>query len=121
DLLAPDVQREQPVAQFLQRKNFHVYKDMRVTEVVAHKDDQISLRVRGRWTPQHPEVKRVKLEPGQTLTQDVEMIEIWRWIGGDWYLQRPMRAEEFLEQFPELQSQGAQSTPSAKDAKPATS
>lgn len=103
DFLSPELQREQPVASYLQRKANHIYKNMRVIEVVAQKDDQIFLRVGGLWTPNHPEVKKVKLEPGQTLTQDVEMIEIWRWVGDQWCLLRPLRPEEFLEQFPELQ------------------
>lgn len=103
DYLAPEIQREQPVAGYLQRKQYHIYKNMKVMEVVAQKDDQIFLRTSGLWTPNHPEVKKVKLEPGQTLTQDIEMIEIWRWVGDQWCLMRPLRPEEFLEQFPDLQ------------------
>ncbi len=103
DFLAPEFQREQPVAVYLQQKVNHIYKNMRVLEVVARKDDQIFLRISGLWTPNNPEVKRVKLEPGQTLTQDVEMIEIWRWVGDQWCRLKPLRPEEFLEQFPDLQ------------------
>lgn len=104
DYLSPELQKEQPLANFLERKKQHIYKNMRVHEVVAQKDDQIFLRVGGLWTPNHPEVKKVKLEPGQTLTQDVEMIEIWRWVGEEWRLQRPLRPEEFLELYPDLQA-----------------
>ncbi|MBK9129525.1 MAG: hypothetical protein IPM13_17320 [Phycisphaerales bacterium] len=104
DLLAPELQREQPAAVYLDRKKNHIYKNMRVLEVVAQKDEQIFLRVAGQWTPNHPKVREVKLEPGQTLTQDIEMIEVWRWVGDQWCLLRPLRPEEFLEQYPDLQS-----------------
>src|SRR5262245_6136635 len=86
DFLAPELQAQQPLAQYLQGKQYHEYKNMRVVEVVAQKDDQVFIRVGGLWTPTHPETKRVKLEPGQTLTQDVELIELWRWIDQEWRL-----------------------------------
>lgn len=115
DMLAPELQRDQPAAAYLQRKANHIYRNMRVTEVVAQKDDKIFLRVLGQWTPNHPKVKEIKLEPGQTLTQDVEMIEIWRWVNDQWCLSRPLRVDEFLEQFPDLQPKSA--PPAATPAK----
>jgi len=104
DLLAPELQREQPVAVYLQQKRNHLYANMRVIEVVAEKDDLIFLRVAGQWTPNGPEARRVQLEPGQGLTQELEWFQVWRWVGDQWCYLRPLRPEEFLEQYPDLQS-----------------
>lgn len=115
DFLAPELQAQQPLAAYLQGKQYHVYEGMRVIEVVAQKDDQVFVRVGGRWTPTHPETKRVKLEPGQTLTQDVELIELWRWMSDEWRLVRPLRPDEFLEEYPDFQTK----TPDAAATTPA--
>jgi len=117
DYLSPEFQRQQPAALYLQSRANHIYKNMRVLEVIGQKDDLIFLRITGLWTPNHPETKRVKLEPGQTLTQDVEMIEVWKWVGDQWFLQRPLRPEEFLEEYPDLQS--ASAAPAQADQPPA--
>ncbi len=103
ELLAPEMKAQQPLQSYIQRMGNSRYEKMRVMEVAGKTDDQIFLRVGGLWTSVHPMAKRVKLEPGQTLTQDVEYFEMWRWVSDDWYYVRPFRPEEFAEQFPELQ------------------
>jgi hypothetical protein len=103
EFLTPEMKAQQPLQSYLQRMGNSVYENMRVHEVAGKKGDLIFLRVGGLWTSVHPMAKRVKLEPGQTLTQDVEFIESWEWLGDDWYYARPYRPEEFAEQFPELQ------------------
>jgi len=113
DMLCAEIQREQAPTLYLQGKSFHIYEKMRVMEVVARKDDLIFVRVGGLWTPNHPRAKEVELEPGQTLTQDVELIEMWRWEGSEWKYVRPLRSEDFLEQFPELQPSASNAVPPA--------
>ncbi|MBK9129526.1 MAG: hypothetical protein IPM13_17325 [Phycisphaerales bacterium] len=66
DLLAPELQREQPAPVYLQQKKKHLYANMRVLEVVGEKDDLIFLRVAGLWTPNTPEARRVELGPGES-------------------------------------------------------
>ncbi len=113
DMLCAEIQREQAPSLYLQGKSNHIYEKMRVTEIVARKDDLIFVRVNGLWTPNHPRAREVELEPGQTLTHDVELIEMWRWEGSEWKYVRPLRAEDFLEQFPELQPSAAGAAPAA--------
>lgn len=113
DMLCAEIQREQAPTLYLQGKNHHIYEKMRVVEVIAHKDDLVFVRVQGLWTPNHPMTKQVELKPGETLTQDVELIEMWRWENSEWKYVRPLRAEDFLEQFPELQPSAAGTTPAA--------
>ncbi|MBL8861545.1 MAG: hypothetical protein JNK02_05990 [Planctomycetes bacterium] len=110
DLLGPELRGQQSPTMFLQGKTNHIYEGMRAQEVVARKDDLIFLRVTGRWTPNLPQIKNVRLEPGQTLTQDIEIIEVWRWMRDAWFLERPLRPDEFLEQFPDLQPNAAPKT-----------
>jgi hypothetical protein len=103
EYLTPEMKAQQPLNSYLQRMSNSVYEDMRVLEIAGKKDNLIFLRVGGKWTSVHPMAKKVKLEPGQSLTQEVEFVESWQWIGDDWYYARPYRPEEFVEEFPELQ------------------
>lgn len=116
DMLTPEVQEQMPVAAYLQAKVNFDYDQVRVEEVVAQTEDHIFIRVSGVWTPLHAAAKRVKLEPGQSLTSAFEMIDIWRWCDDRWLAERRLRPEEFLEEFPDLRPKSA--TPSApSDAK----
>ncbi len=102
-----EVRKELGLAQYLAKAQHHTYNNVRVLEVLALQGDVGYVRVGGLWTPTHPQLKRVKLEPGQTLTQDIEIIETWRFADGDWFLMRPDRPEEFFEEHPELLRKGA--------------
>jgi hypothetical protein len=102
DMLTPESQAEQPLAAYLQAKNNHKYENVNVEEVVAQTTDRIFVRISGLWTPMHPAAKRVKLEPGQTMTTPFVMIEVWRWERGQWLSERRLRPEEFLEEFPDV-------------------
>jgi len=44
----------------------------------------------------------VKLEPGQTLTQDIEIIETWQWVENDWHFVRQESESDFFEANPDL-------------------
>ena len=104
EFMTPDAKRDRPLGSYLQATQHHRYERMRVIEVLGLRGDTAYVRAGGLWTPQHPDMARVKLEPGQTLTQDIELVETWRWIGGDWYYQRPDRPEEFYEKHPDLRA-----------------
>ena len=102
DYLAPEVKREMTLARFLGNMQLHRYDNMKVEEVVAVQKDKAYVRVAGLWTPQGPDGARVKLEPGQTLTQELKMIETWRWVDGDWSYVRPQRDTDFFAEHPDL-------------------
>ncbi|MBL8858285.1 MAG: hypothetical protein JNL28_07280 [Planctomycetes bacterium] len=99
---APEVKREQPLATYLAGMSIHKYENMRPVEVLSVSADKAYVRTAGLWTPIAPQVQRVKLEPGQSLTQDIEMIETWRWVDGDWYFVRPQRDTDFYAEHPDL-------------------
>ena len=117
DYYVPEAKREQSVANFLTRMQVHKYEDARVLEVVGLKDDLAYLRVSTLWTPIIDAAKHVKLEPGESLTQRISMIETWRFVGGDWYFLRPEDESDFFQAHPDLlkkkDAASADSTPKA--------
>ncbi|MFO1010159.1 MAG: hypothetical protein U1F29_08870 [Planctomycetota bacterium] len=114
DYLSPDQKRQVPIGQYLQNKQNHRYENPRLGEVLRCDGKDAFLKVTVLWTPQHPKVREVKLEPGQTLTQEVEMYESWRWAEGDWTYVRAQRPDEFFQEHSELLR--ATDTPAAKTA-----
>lgn len=102
DYAAPEAKRERPLNAFLAGMQSHKYENMRATEVVALQGTKAFVRVVGLWTPVDARVKQVKLEPGQSLTQEIEMIEGWQFVDGDWCHVRSQRVEDFYQEHPEL-------------------
>lgn len=92
-----------PLANYLQGKGHHVYANPAVERVIEVGKSEGYVLVRVVWTPTHPELQRVKLEPGQTLTEELRMIETWRWEGQDWGYVRAQRPDEFEHDHPKLE------------------
>ena len=90
------------IAQFLSGKNFHHYDNPAVERLVGLEDTHGYIAVRALWTPDHPELKRVKLEPGQSLSEELHMVETWRWAGDDWYFVEAHSETEFFAAHPAL-------------------
>ena len=102
DFLTPEQKRILSVAQFLQGKDSHNYANARPLEVLSQVDDMAYVRSFAIWTPSHPSLAKVKLEPGQTLTQELEMMETWRWVDGDWGFVKAERPSDFYSEHPDL-------------------
>ena len=103
DFLAPEMRKALPIGMYLQNKESHEYTNPVVHEVMRIDDKIGYVRLSVTWTPHHPQLSKVKLEPGQTLTQDLEIIETWMWVDGDWYQARvPQSPEEFFEEHPDF-------------------
>lgn len=96
-------QKQLPLAKYLQGKDHHEYANPTVEEVIEVDAGNGYLWVRVLWTPKHPELKRVKLEPGQSLTEEIRMIESWRWEGDEWGYVRAQRDDEFFRDHPHLE------------------
>src|SRR4029079_19656855 len=92
----------QTLGMFMDRMREHLYENPRVEDVVGMKDDFAYVRTNIEWTSLNPVAKKVKLEPGQTLKQEVAMIETWRFVDGDWMYVKPQNDREFFEAHPEL-------------------
>src|SRR5262249_27350743 len=102
DLLTPELKHDAPLAQYLAQTQFHTYQNAKVAEVLAIEKDMGYVRSSSLWTPTHPDLARVKLDPGQTLTQELKVIETWRWVGGDWCYSKMELETEFFQQHPEF-------------------
>lgn len=102
DFIPADRKQTTPLGLFLKGKENHQYRDPVVRDVVGIDDHYGYLRTTAVWTPRHPQVAAVRLEPGQTLTQEITLIEIWRWADGDWMYLRAQQPDEFFREHPEL-------------------
>lgn len=101
DFQTPQVKAAAALSQYLMNKSNHKYANPRVSEVLRCADGDAAVKVTALWTPQHPKLKHVELEPGQSLTQEIELIESWRWVEGEWGYVRAQRPEEFFRDHPE--------------------
>lgn len=93
-----------PLAQYLQGKDHHVYANPAIERVLQVGRTEAFLLVRVVWTPKHPDLQRVQLQPGESLTEEIRMVESWRWDGEDWCYVRAERTEEFFQEHPGLET-----------------
>ncbi len=104
DFCAPEYKKSVSLSSFLPGKEKHKYENPVVDGLLKFDATKHEALVRSHvlWTPQHAELKRVKLEPGQTLTQEVPMVETWRWAKDDWVFVEQKGTDKFFEEHPEL-------------------
>lgn len=103
ELLTPEQRRAVPLGQYLGQTEHHHYANPAIVNVISVGPVDAYLTTRAVWTPSHPELKKAHLEPGQSLTAELTMIESWRWEGDDWYYVRAQREDEFQKEHPEIQ------------------
>lgn len=103
DMLTTEQRRAVPLAQYLTMTEHHSYANGTVERVLHSDATDAYLVARAVWTPSHPGLEKVKLEPGQSLTSELTMIESWRWEGDDWYYVRAQREDEFQKEHPEIE------------------
>ncbi len=104
NFITPEVRKVNPIGKYLQGKENHRYDNPVIEKVVAKDEAKGVVYVRSRvlWTPQHAQLKTLKLEPGQTLTEEVPIVETWKWLQNDWYFVEQEGADKFFEAHPEL-------------------
>ncbi len=90
----------------------HRYENMRAIEVIAVEGDKAYVRTSGlRDTAGACRWPASSLEPGQTLTQEITMIENWRFVDGDWCYLRPERDTDFFAAHPDLLKKSTEPAP----------
>lgn len=103
EMLTGEQRRAVPLAQYLTMTEHHNYANGSVDRVLHTDATDAYLVARAVWTPSHPGLEKVKLEPGQSLTSELTMIESWRWEVDDWYYVRAQREDEFQAEHPEIE------------------
>lgn len=116
DFQAPEMKRALPIATYLVGVAVHKFENPRVIEVLRIEKDDAYVHCKVQWTPQptpeHPEIGKVKLKPGESMTQDVDQVETWRWAEGDWTYHHADGLDEFYQKHPDLLKQDGGGTPS---------
>ncbi len=102
DFLTPEQKQQVPLSQFLPGKDLHEYANPQIHKVLKIDGEKGYVQASAVWTPHHPQLDSVKLEPGQTLTQELKMVETWVWVDGDWMYFSAEGDTEFLGKNPDL-------------------
>ena len=118
DFVTPEQKQQVPLAQFLPGKDLHEYANPQVKKVLRIEGERGYVEASAVWTPHHPQLQQVKLEPGQTLTQELKMIETWVWVDGDWMYFSAEGDTEFLEKHPQFLKPPTDAAPAANSPAP---
>lgn len=102
DFLPPAERKILTLVDYLQGKSRHRYENPEPPEILEMKDNQAFISVACMWTPVHPALANVKLGPGESLTQRVEMIETWKKTEGEWYFAEATPIQEFFVAHPDV-------------------
>lgn len=102
DFTAEEERKLVKLQDYLVKKDSHRYREPRVQEILLNDGKHAYLRVTALWTPTDPRLQKVKLEPGQSLTQEIELYQSWLWSGSEWMYVRGQRPDEFFADHPAL-------------------
>jgi hypothetical protein len=103
EMLTSEQRRAVPLGKYLSMTQHHTYDNPAIERVLRVDATDGYLVARAVWTPTHPELAKVKLEPGQSLTSEISMVESWRWEGDDWFYVQAQRADEFQREHPDIE------------------
>lgn len=102
DYTAEEERKLVKLQDYLVKKDSHRYREPKVQEILLNDGKHGYVRVTALWTPTDPRLQKVKLEPGQSLTQEVELYQSWMWSGAEWMYVRGQRPDEFFADHPAL-------------------
>jgi hypothetical protein len=102
EYLPPAERKILTLVDYLQGKSKHRFEKPEKPEVLELKDGVAFVSVACMWTPVHPALANVKLGPGESLTERVEMIETWKLTEGEWYFAEATPTREFFVAHPDV-------------------
>lgn len=102
ELLTFEQRRAVTLAQYLGQTEHHHYANPSIERVLAVGPTDAYLVARVVWTPSHPQLLKAELPAGKSHTEELTMVESWRWDGDDWYYVRAQREDEFQKDHPEI-------------------
>ncbi len=96
------------LGQFLQQKEHHEYRNPSQPKLIGSEGDLAYLELAVLWEPHHPILSTVRDKPAD-MTQELHMVETWRWVDGDWFFVGNDRQEDFHAEHPGLRAKDADS------------
>ena len=101
DFLDPAFKAAQSLGQYISGKEMHEYRNPSTPQLIGTDGDKAFLELSVLWEPHHPQIQNASNAP-EDMTEELHMVEIWRWVKGDWYFTESVRANEFHQAHPGL-------------------
>ena len=102
DFLSENVQEYQPMGDYLKGTQDNHYVNKAEPTLLATDGELGYVQVVVDWTPTHAEIQQANNLQGQDLTQELHLVETWRWEQGDWRFLRWQRGSDFRNENPKL-------------------
>ncbi|MCB9915909.1 MAG: hypothetical protein H6828_12330 [Planctomycetes bacterium] len=102
DYVPPSVRKYMSLDSFLSGKTYHEYKNPTKPVLIAQDGDEAYIELTVVWEPHHPQIQTANNLDGQSLEQEVHMVETWMWEENEWYLKSVERHNEFLTAHPKI-------------------
>lgn len=101
DFLEPARKAAKPLGQYISGKVMHEYRNPSAPQLIGTDGDKAFLELSVLWEPHHPQIQNAANAPDD-MTEELHMVEIWRWVKGEWYFTESVRANEFHQAHPGL-------------------
>jgi len=110
DFSLPTIRAHQPLGAFLSNKQHHEYRNPSKPKLIGVEDEGRTafLELAVLWEPHHPILQTVEDRPDD-MTQELHMVETWKWHEGEWYFVENERHSDFMKEHPGILEKGASS------------
>lgn len=101
DFNDPRAKELEPLGSFLQGKEHHEYRNPSKPNLIGTEGDLAYMELAVLWEPHHPIIQTVSNKP-EDMTQELHMVETWRWVDGEWYFVGNERQSDFHKAHPQI-------------------
>jgi hypothetical protein len=101
DFLSPARKKQQRLGEYLAGKEDHEYRNPTDPILLGAEGDEAYIELSVLWTPHHAILGAVDNMPDD-LTDQLDMVETWTYVEGEWYFTDVGRQKEFLADHPNL-------------------
>ena len=103
----PAIRVHQPLGAFLSNKEHHEYRNPSQPKLIGIEGggETAFLELAVLWEPHHPILQTVDERPDD-MTQELHMVETWKWFEGEWYFVENERHSDFMKEHPGILEKG---------------
>jgi hypothetical protein len=101
DFIPPQIRAVSSLGQFVSGKEHHEYRNPSRPRLIGSEKDLAYVELSVLWEPHHPILQTVRDKPDD-MTEELHMVETWKWQDGQWYFFGNARQNEFLAEHPEI-------------------